>query len=676
MFVAVAAGPAGELQGERYFIGKTVKSVRSFGVLMWFRFRVWRRSGWSGTASANQIVLIYTQLAMPSFTALRRKVTDKLLAFGFPAHSLLIPPAVVIGILGGLAATGFDWIVHHTVHFFFGRFHELDLTPMHALLLVGIPAAGGLAVGTFRYFLGKDMGGHGVPAVMEALARTGGRMRARAGVYRVITATVTIGTGGSAGVEGPIIQVGSVIGSLVGQVMRVSRQNMQALVGAGAAAGLAGIFNAPIASVLFVVEVMLRDFSLRTFVPIVVAAVLGAGTAVEILGENAALFNVPQEVIQQQAFALSEIGFYAVLGVLCGLLGWLFNRALHGTESLVERLPVHSIFKPVVGALALGALGVLFLWGFGSPLGDYKPPLFFANGYPVIEALFRPATYQAGGAGNGAVLRGATLLLLAVTLIGKMLGTSLTLGSGGSGGVFAPSLFMGATFGALFGMGLEATGWLAGMTPASYALTGMAGVLAASVHCPLTAFLLVFELTRDPKVILPAMLVAVLAVVVAQALNRDSIYTIILRHRGIPMGSLSDMTLLRRLTVRDVPLASPAIVTLGDPAQRLIDLASDDAVVDYVVCDENGQYQGMIVGNDVRNVLLEREAIPLMIVDELMQSDLPTVTMDETLDTVLDKFSRHEASSLAVLDEAGTVWGIISRVRLMQLYQQTLAQTG
>jgi CIC family chloride channel protein len=614
---------------------------------------------------------------MPSATAWRRRLTDKLTSLGFPRDWLLIPPAIIIGILGGLAATGFDRVVHHTVHFFYWRFHELDLTLGHAALLLAIPAGGGLVVGVIRYFFGKEMGGHGVPAVITALARQGGRMRARVGVLRAITATVTIGTGGSAGVEGPIIQIGSVIGSVVSQLARVSRENMQALVGAGAAAGLAGIFNAPIAAVLFVVEVMLRDFSLKTFIPIIIASVLGAATSVEILGTNEALFMVPADVIAQHSFALSEAGYYALLGILCGVVGWGFTQTLHGTEALVTRVPGHPIAKPVIGGLVLGLMGVAFLWAFGSPLSTFKPPLFFANGYPVVESLFRPATYT-GGAGTtgGAVLTQATLALLMVTLLGKLLATSVTLGSGGSGGVFAPSLFMGATLGAAFGMVLDATGWVSAMTPATYALTGMAGVLAATVHCPLTAFLLVFELTRDPKAILPAMLVAILAVVVAQALHRDSVYTTILRYQGIRIGKLSDMTLLRRLSVEDVSLMAPVTVQQGEPAQRLIDLAGDYTVVDYVVCDDAGQYRGMVVGHDVRNVLLEREAVPLMIVDDLMRSDLPTVGAAETLDVVLDKFSQHDVSSLPVVDETGALQGVISRTQLMRLYQRTLDQSG
>jgi len=606
----------------------------------------------------------------------RHRIQRGLTRLGFPADWFLIPLAVLVGLLGGVAAAAFDWLVHETVSFFYHRLHDLDLSVTRVAVLLGVPMAGGLVVGTIRYFFGREMGSHGVPAVMEALARQGGRMRARVGVLRAATATVTIGTGGSAGVEGPIIQIGSVIGSVVGQMTRLSRQHVQVLVGAGAAAGLSGIFMAPIAAVLFVVEVLLRDFSIKAFVPIIIASVLGTAMAKAVLGGDMALLAVPAALTEQQAFPLSELGFYALLGLLCGGVGWGFTMTLHGVESLAGRVPGHPILKPVIGAAALGLLGVSFVWLFQSPLEAYTPPLFYANGYPVVQALFHPASYSGGGFNDGAVVMPLGLGLVLATLVCKIIGTSFTLGSGGSGGVFAPSLFMGATLGAGFGMALDATGWVGEMTPATYALTGMAGVLAASVHCPLTAFLLVFELTGDEKAIIPAMLVAVLAVVVAQALHSESIYTIALRHRGIHMGSLSDMTLLRRLSVADVPLAPPVIVYRGEPAQRLIDLGQDYAVVDYVVCDEQDRYLGMVVGADVRSVLMQREAIPLMIVDELERADLPTVSQDEPLDTVLDKFSRHDVSSLSVVDAESAVKGVITRGRLMRVYQQTLEQTG
>ncbi len=451
---------------------------------------------------------------------------------GFPSDWFLIPLAAIVGSLAGLAAFAFDRLVEFTDKHLFGLIHDVQGSTLIYTLIIGIPMLGGLSVGLIRYFLGKDLQGHGVPAVMEALARNHGRMRGRVGLLRTITASLTIGSGGSAGVEGPIIQIGSVIGSVCGQVLRLGQRHLQTLVGCGAAAGLAGIFNAPIAGVLFVMEVLLRDFSLRTFMPIVVAGVFGTAVAQATLG-NEALFAVP-DALFNHTFTFSELGFYVLLGLMCGGVGSLFTKSLAVSETAWHRLPLHPIVKPAMGGVLLGVLGVAFLIYFGANVvPGYQAPPFFANGYPVVKSLFHPGSYEAGGTETLVGVANVTILLLLVMLVLKIVGTSLTLGSGGSGGVFAPSLFMGATFGAAFGMVVQATGWIPTMSPATYALAGMAGVLAATVHCPLTAFLLVFELTRDYKVILPVMLVAILATVVAQMFHRDSVYTLALRHRGM-----------------------------------------------------------------------------------------------------------------------------------------------
>ena len=289
------------------------------------------------------------------------------------------------------------------------------------------------------------------------------------------------------------------------------------------------------------------------------------------------------------------------------------------------------------------------------------------NGYPVIEALLDPQKY------SGTQL--SIALLLAIVVF-KIIGTALTLGSGGSGGVIAPSLLVGAAVGGLFAVTLNQLGIFPGATPATYALAGMAGVMAATLHCPLTAFLLVFEITQDYKVILPVMLVAIVSTTCAQFLHRDSIYSDLLRRKGIRFGQLADMTLLRRMTVSDVPISQAVSVVASDPAQRIIDLATEHAVNDFVVSDEAGRCQGMIVGDDVRTTLVQREAVPLMIVSELMRTDLPTVRPGDTLDIVLDMFAKHEVSSLPIVDAQECVTGMITRSRLLREYQGQLNQRG
>jgi CIC family chloride channel protein len=428
--------------------------------------------------------------------------------------------------------------------------------------------------------------------------------------------------------------------------------------------------------------------------PIVVASVFGTTVAQAVLGHNEALFSIPIE-LRRYEFVLGEIGPYLLLGVLCGLAGVGFARALYAVEHRAARLRLHPALKPALGGALLGMMGLVFVLSLGRPVPDYEQPAFFANGYPVIEALFNPDSYTAARPPMHAHIpfAYASLGVLAAILVCKFIGTVLTLGSGGSGGIFAPSLFMGAALGGAFGMMLEPLGWFPGMTPATYALAGMAGMLAAAVHCPLTAFLLVFEVTQDYKVILPVMLVAITATTVAQVCVRDSIYSPALRDHGINVGGLTDLMMLHRVRVSQVRLTPAVFARPSDPALKLLELAQNPAVSDFVVIDDAGGYLGLVIGEDLRAALLERDAIPLLVVGDLLRTDPPLVRRDESLDNVLEKFSRHDVSSLPVVAPGtpapGTsapgvpgapgspgppdrIIGMISRVRLMHRYQQML----
>ncbi len=594
---------------------------------------------------------------------------------GFPKDWFLIPLAAVIGVLGGFVAMGFDFLVEASAHFFFGRVGKHEFPGSEYVLLIALPAMGGLAVGTINRWLARSPPGHGIPEVIESLVRKHGELPGRSGFYKAITSSLTLGSGGSGGMEGPIIQIGSVLGSVVARALRVGHEHMHTLVGCGAAAGLAAIFNAPIAGVLFVLEVLLRDFSLKTFMPIVIASVFGTLTAQASLGGDAhsaqAIFSVPAD-LHRYTFTFVEVLPFILLGLCCGVLGVAFSKAMVRSETWWDRVPCPWWIKPALGGAVLGVTGLLFVLIFGHVVRSYEPPPFFGNGYKVIEALFLASTYDVTSpAALGSSMGGIVTVLLAILAL-KLVGTTITLGSGGSAGIFAPSLFMGATLGALVGVLVQRSGLSPDTTPATYALVGMAGMIAAVVHCPLTAFILVFEITHDYQVILPVMLVAILATLSSQFIQRDSIYTMYLRRQGIRMGSMADMTLLRRVEVSSVPLVPAVLVEPHDSAQHLIDLAGDYAAQDFVVVDEDDCYVGMVVGDDVRTTLLQREAVPLLIVSELMRDDLPTVTRDETLEMVLDKFSRHDVASLTVVDANNTVKGLVTRARLMQRYQALL----
>ncbi len=545
----------------------------------------------------------------------------------------------------------------------------LDPTWIWIVVLLG-PAVGGLLVGLVRHGINAPYIGPGVTTVIYAVLRQRGRIRTRVGIQKWICSTLTIGSGGSAGAEGPIVTIGAVLGSTVGRFLGVNSQNGTTLLGCGAAAGIAAVFNAPIAGVLFVMEILLRDFSLRTFTPIVIAAVVASASIQGIL-HDAAIFELGGDFrLQEGNFQMMYMPAYIVLGLACGVIGAIFIRGLDLSSRTLGALPVPAWTRPAVGGVLLAILGLVALLTLGPGL-----PTFYGNGYPEITRLLSPAAYDPSGSPSGESLLIVTLLGL---LVFKLVGTCLTIGSGGAGGMFAPSLMMGALVGGALGLGLEWVGLLEHGTPARFALVGMAAMVASVTHAPLTGILIVYELTRHYQIILPLMLAAVVATIVARWLCRDSVYSARLREAGIRLGSTGEMTILSRLTVHDLLLKEPHTVHLREPASSLVALAEDQPAGDFVVVDDAGEYCGMVTSQDLKAALVFREAIPLLQVSELQRTDLPTVSPDETLDVVLEKFSRADVDALPVLSsqDSRRVMGILTRNRLMKRYQKALDQTS
>jgi len=600
---------------------------------------------------------------IPRLKARLQRISTRL---GFSRDWYLIVLAAGIGSITAFGAIGFMWLLN------MGERQAVHLQVTWSVwLLPVLPVAGGLATGLLVHLFAREAKGHGVPEVIDAIYRQKGVIRPRVAVIKSLASACTIGTGGSAGAEGPIVQIGSAIGSGVAQLLHISRENTSTLIGCGAAAGIASVFNAPIAGVFFAIEVILRDFSVRTFTPIVIASVFSTAVTQAFMGENEAIFAVLSG--EHYKFTFMELPSYAMLGILCGLIAVGFIKFLYWTEDLFDEMRIHPIIKPVIGAALLGGLGIFYLKvvGHTQAEGPNAVPSFFGNGYDTIRSMLAPGTFGVDH---------VAMLVIALWLACKAIATCLTLGSGGSGGIFAPSLFIGAAAGSIIGLTLDALGLIpSGGSPATYALVGMAAVVAGSTHAPLTAILIVFEITRDVYVLLPIMLAAVLSVVVAQLMLRDSIYTLKLRRRGMLLGTAADSTILRRIPADSVPLIPHTTVLPMDPVSRLLELNHTYKIVDFVVADDSGRYLGMVVGQDIRTALLEPEAIPLLLVEELMRTDLPTITLDESLDTVLDKFSRFDVSSLAVTTTAegpvsGNVLGLMTRSRLLRRYQQALAE--
>lgn len=585
--------------------------------------------------------------------------------------------AAVIGLVTGLGAIGFSALIELVRDLYYrhagGALHAYGL---YLWLLPLLPMTGGLLVGLITHFFAPEAEGHGVPEVMDAMARRSGRIRPRVAGAKAVASALTIGSGGSAGTEGPIIQIGAAVGSSVGQWLRLPPGDLRVLIGCGAAAGIASIFNAPIAGVLFAIEVLLRDVSLRSFLPIIISAVASSTVTQAVRGDLGPIFPVPSEFASGTSvytFSVRETANYAVLGLLCGLVALTYVRLLYLTEDLFRKMPGHRVARPVVGALLLGLLAV----GTHALIADAGPaahpvhaprtaeaarvhpeqPPIMGNGYPIIGRSLDPQAYETGG-GPAAEIWSIRILL--VLLVTKIIATCLTLGSGGSGGVFAPSLFIGATTGGAFGLAVHATGWFPGVNPGAYALVGMAAVVAASIHAPLTAGIMLFELTGDYEVIVPIMLAGVIGLAVAKYLEPASIYTLKLLRRGVDIHKGQDISLLRHLLVRDAlrndGVTVPPTAGLTQVIARLVEHPG----YSVFVVDDARRLCGVIPAHEMRTLMADANTYQdLLIAEDIMQErDFPTVRPTDTLADVMKRLARYRGEVPVVEDGrlVGAIW--------------------
>ncbi len=575
---------------------------------------------------------------------------------GFTDDHLLLVLSILVGAGTGLGAHFFytllEWAFELT-------FSNEGLLSVGWYMLIAVPVIGGLAVGFIIQHFAREAKGHGVPEVMDAIYRRGAIIRRRVSVAKAVASALTIGSGGSAGTEGPIVQIGAAIGSSFGQLLGIKRNQMNTLVACGVAGGIAAIFDAPVAGVLFALEIFLRDFSFKTFSPIVFASVISASLTHALRPGTGGIF---ESVREQYIFNGSELPYYLVLGLLCAGAAVIFIRLLYAIEDLADGLHIPDALKPALGAALLGILGATY-FAWANPA--HGVPEFFGNGYPLIRSAIRPDM----------VVQLSLWSLLGLALL-KLLATAFTLGSGGSGGIFAPSLFMGACVGGAFGIVLYKLGLIDQSSASAYAIVGMAAVVAGTTHAPLTSIVILYELTRDPRVVLPIMFAAIVATGVAKHAFRESIYTLKLHRRGVRVGRLADLTILRRIQADQVDSIPAPIVHPEDPLHKLLEMAEEYESPDFVVVDDDDQYAGMVVADDIKTALLQPEAVPLLLVTELSRGGVPSVAPGETLDCVMDKFALAHVNSLPVIGVDDQIKGLITRQAIMDRYHEELELMG
>jgi chloride channel protein, CIC family len=564
---------------------------------------------------------------------------------GFNDYTLLLLLAGLVGALTGLGVVAFrtafssltSWLLPgadgHDVT------HVLRATP--SWKIVTIPAVGGLVVGLIhRYGLrGADF--HGVAAVINSVAFLEGRIPILFTAVRFFTNALSIAFGASVGPEGPVIELGSGLGSGLGQWLRLSPERVRTLVGCGAAAGLSAAFNAPIAGALFALEVVLKDFAVVTFSPIIVSAVLATAVSRSILG-NTSAFEVPDYSLGSPL----ELGLYLLLGVFAGMLGWAFTRSLHWGEGFFARMPgPRPLHTALAGAVLGGAISVL--------------PELYGVGYEPVTELLR----------GGVVWKSMLVLMVA-----KFVATNLSLSGGFAGGIFAPILLTGGAMGGVFGQFATQIFPASTSSPASYSLVGMAALMAAVTHAPITSILILFEMTGGYAVILPLMIACISAVAIAQAFSTDSTFTLGFHAKGLEVNYGRESAILRSYYVEDLMHAEVASLRadtrFGDVLDRFLEHQEDQ----YYVMDHDGVLVGFIDIHSLKGVLAEKGLRWVVLAADLMQPVRYVLARRENLEEAISLLTSSDEEVLPVVDshQEKRLVGSISRGDILELYNREI----
>jgi len=558
-------------------------------------------------------------------------------------HSFVLIIAVFIGVIAGFGSVGIQLLIKIFKKVLWGSDYTLEYIK-HVVWYwkLIIPMFGGVIVGFIIQYVAKEAKGHGVPEVMEAITLRNGIIRPRVVFAKLFASAIYIASGGSVGREGPVIQIGSAVGSTIGQFLRVNAQRMRTFVACGAASGIAAAFNAPIAGALFASEVILGDFAVAQFSAVVISSVMATVISRHFLG-NYPAFIVPQ----YQLGSPTELIFYVVLGFLAAGTALLFIKTLYLSEDFFDKLKWPEYVKAGLGGLAIGLIGLLF-------------PEIYGVGYDSIDSA----------------LQSDLIWKLAFALVFlKILATSISLGSGGSGGIFAPSLFIGAMLGGFFGSVLSFLFPDMNISSGAYALVAMGGVVAAATHGPIAAILIIFEMSGDYKIILPLMITCILATIIAMRLMKESIYTLKLKLRGINLEAGREINVLKSLHVKDLYRKDVEVVHEEEPYPTIVERLSTSPHSIIYVTDQDDQLYGTITLNDIRRTIKEYENLKnLLIAKDIMEPYPITIGMDTTLDEVMKHFGSMNLDELPVIskDNNHRIIGCISRKDVIKEYNKQI----
>ncbi len=566
--------------------------------------------------------------------------------------------AVLIGTLTALANVLFHWAIDRAHRFFWtelGGVLGLDRPRPYDIFVTGlagvpdrwwwipaIPTFGMLLIALLDRWFPGEIKGYGLPQFLELVNVKGGYLRRRWITLKTLASAITVGSGMSAGIEGPIAQIGGSVGSTIGRALRPSFDRLRVLIACGSAAAISASFGTPIAGVMFAQEIVLvGEMQTQSFYLIVLAAGASTVTSLSLSGDHAFL------VTPEFHWPLNrELLLFVFMGLLAGILAVFFIRSFYWIRDACNRAPIHPFFMPLLGGVVVGISLIFF-------------PQVSASGYETMNAAF---------------LGDMTPELLVCLVFVKILMTGVTLGSGGSGGVFAPSMFIGVAFGAGFAGIVNRVVPGAISEPGSFALVGMGAFLSAATHAPMTAIFLLFELTRDYNAVVPGMITCVLATLMARRIVRDSIDTYDLARNGLDLRAGSEANILRQLHVRALVTKDFQSIPESMPLADFVRYVTGSHHVYFPVVEAGGALVGIVSIQDLRGVLLETEAWPYLVVGELAHRDVVTVRAADTLYDAMRIISAHGWEQIPVVDdEAGSrVVGMLRRSDLQDFYQKRL----
>ena len=559
--------------------------------------------------------------------------------------------ALVVGVLCGLAAQILKWLIHLISHSLTGG---LNVTSANWLYLV-YPVCGILIVTLFVKYVVKDNISHGVTRVLYAISRRKSRLKKHNMWASVIASSVTIGTGGSVGAEGPIVFTGAAIGSNVGQTFRLSTRAIMILVGCGAAAGIAGIFRAPIAGMLFTLEVLMIDLTGTTVMPLLISSIAGATVAYVLEGYSAEFFFA-----QSEPFFTGRIPYTILLGVFCGFVSLYFTRACFFMESFFRKVKRRG-WRIVIGGALLAILIFLF------------PPLY-GEGYEAINMLLEG---NVAGVVDGSVFyvdRDNVWVLAGVIgaiVLTKVFATSATNGAGGVGGTFAPALFVGALAGFLFAYILNNLFPGLMLSEKNFTLMGMAGVMSGVMHAPLMGIFLTAEMTGGYNLFLPLLIVSTLAYMTIKIFEPYSIYTMRLAKHGDLLTHHKDRTVLTLLNVEELVERDFKVVHPEMTLKDMVDAIATSSRNLFPVTDGEGNLQGVVVLDDIRNIMFRPDLYKKMHVRRFMSMPPARIKVGMPMEQVMKIFDDTNAWNLPVVDGDKYI-GFVSKSKIFNSYRRVL----